>query len=106
MLGPEPDWPSPLPGPLSKGANKKPRLSVSEVINSASDDVSRAEVELAKEEVKKSVTVRKDYQNAPEKVRKEVGKYALINGTKAAVNKFSKIYPKYKSKRTSVNTWK
>ena len=58
---------------------------------------------MAKEEVKKESTKRQKYQNVPpEKVRKEVGRYALIHGTKAAIDKYSKIYPKHKIKRTSV----
>ena len=61
---------------------------------------------MSKEEVKKESTKRKTYQNVPEKVRKEVGRYALIYGTKAAVDKYSKIYPKYDLKCTSVNTSK
>ena len=46
---------------------------------------------MAKEEVKKESAKRQKYQNVPEKVRKEVGGYALIHGTKAAVDKYSKI---------------
>lgn len=57
-------------------------------------------------EVKKESAKRQEHQNVPEKVRKEVGKYALIHEKKAAVDKYSKIYPKYDLKRTSVNTWK
>ena len=49
---------------------------------------------MSKEEVKKELTKRKAYLNVPEKVRKEVGRYALIHGTKTAVDKYSKIYPK------------
>ena len=36
----------------------------------------------------------------------EVGKYALARSTKDALAKFSKEYPKYKFKRTSINSWK
>ena len=61
---------------------------------------------MAKVEVKKESAKRPKYQNIPEKVRKEAGRYALIHGTKAVVDKNSKIYPKYDLKRTSVNTWK
>ena len=36
----------------------------------------------------------------------EVGKYALTHITKDALAKFSKQYPKYMFKRTSINSWK
>ena len=49
---------------------------------------------------------RKSYQVVPEKVKIEVGRYAALNGTKAALKRYSKIYPKYDLKRTSVNSWK
>ena len=61
---------------------------------------------MAKEEVKKESAKRQKYQNVPQKVRREVGRYVLIHGTKAAVDKYSKIYPKYDVKRTSVNICK
>ena len=35
----------------------------------------------------------------------EVGKYALAHSTKDALAKFSKQYPKYTFKRTSINSW-
>ena len=86
--------------------SKRSRISIPEIVITATDIASQAEVEMSKEEVKKESTKRKTYQNVPEKVRKEVGRYALIHGTKAAVDKYSKIYPKYDLKRTSVNTRK
>ena len=61
---------------------------------------------MVKAEVKKESDKRQKHQNVPEKVRKEVGRYALIHGTKPAVDKYSKIYPKYYLKHTFVNTWK
>ena len=62
--------------------------------------------DLAKAEVKKDSAKRQKYQNVQEKVSKEVGRYALIRGTKAVVDKYPKIYPKYDLKRISVNTLK
>ena len=82
------------------------RISIPDIIITATDNASQAEVDMAKEEVKKERAKRQKYQNLPEKVRKDVGRYALIHRTKAAVDKYSKIYPKYDLKRTSVNTWK
>ena len=59
---------------------------------------------MTKEQVKRQVAKRKIYKHLPEKVRKEVGRFALVNRTKAATNRYSKLYPKYDLKRTSVNT--
>ena len=86
--------------------SKPSRISIPEIIITATDNASQAQVDMAKEEVKKESAKRKKYQNVPEKVRQEVGRYALIHGTKATVDKYSKIYPKYDLKRTSINTWK
>ena len=61
---------------------------------------------MAREQVKKQVMQRKSYQVVPEKVKIEVGRCAALNGTKAALKRYSKIYPKYDLKRTSVNSWK
>ena len=36
----------------------------------------------------------------------EFGKYALAHNTKDALAKFSKQYPKYTFKQTSINSWK
>ena len=38
-----------------------------------------------------------------QKQSKEIGSYALIHGTKAAINRFAKVYTKYLLKRTTVN---
>lgn len=39
---------------------------------------------MVKEEVKRWVAKRNNFQNIPGKVRKEVGRYSLVNETKAA----------------------
>ena len=71
-----------------KNKSKRPRISIPEIIITVTDNASQAEVDMAKEEVKKEWTKRQKYQNVPpEKVRKEVGRYALIHGTKAAIDK-------------------
>ena len=57
---------------------------------------------MAREQVKKQVMQRKSYQVVPEKVKIEVGRYAAFNGTKAALKRYSKIYPKYDLKHTSI----
>ena len=46
----------------------------------------QAEVEIGKEQVKKQVAKRKNYQNVVEKVRNEVVRFALVNGTKTTIN--------------------
>ena len=86
--------------------SKKPRLSNSEIVDSVTDNVCRAELEMPREEVKQRVARKETYESIPDKIRKEVGRYALINGTKASIDQYSKIYPKYTFKRTTVNTWK
>ena len=71
------------------------------IIITATDNTSQAKTYMEKEEVKKESAEREKYQNVPEKVRKKVGRYALIHGTKPAVDKYSKICPKH-----NLNTWK
>ena len=74
-----------------------------EIIASPTEHVSRAEIEM--DEVEKS-TSRQSYNNIPKHIPMEVGKYALAHSTKDALAKFSKQYPKYTFKRTSINFWK
>ena len=77
-----------------KKKKKDSAVSISEIIVSETSDVSHAEVDMAREQVKKQVIQRKSYQVVPEKVKIEVGRYAALNGTKAALKRYSKIYPK------------
>ena len=81
-------------------------VSISEIIVSETSDVSQAEVGMTRQQVKKQVMQRKLFQVVLEKVKIEVGRYAALNETKAALKRYSKIYPKYDLKRTSVNSWK
>ena len=61
----------------------------------------------AADEINKSDRRPKTYQKQiPEKVKREVGQYALTCGTSSAIKKFSLKYPKYNFIRTSVNNWK
>ena len=46
------------------------------------------------------------YSNIPKHIRIEVGRYALVYSNKDALEKFSKQYPKFTFKRTSINQWK
>ena len=68
-----------------KKKKKDSAVSISEIIVSETSDVSQAEVDMAREQVKKQVLQRKSYQVVPEKVKIEVGRYAALNGTKAAL---------------------
>ena len=62
---------------------------------------------MAEEEMRISVLEKNEYQkNVPDKIKQDVGKYAMIHGTKLAITKFSKIYPKYTFRRTTINSWK
>ena len=88
-----------------KKKKKDSAVSISEIIVSESSDASQAEVDMAREQVKKQVMQRKSYQVVPEG-KNRVGRYAALNGTKAALKRYPKIYPKYDLKRTSVNSWK
>ena len=91
---------------ISLPRKMRSRISIPEIIITATYNASQADVDMSKEEVKKGSAKRQKYQNVPEKVRKDVRRYALIHGTKPAVDKYSKIYPKYDLQHTSVNTWK
>ena len=86
----------------SDGPAKKKNLNP-EIIASPTEHVSRAEIEM--DEVEKS-TFRQSYSNMPKHIPMEVGKYVLAHSTKDALAKFSKQYPKYTFKRTSINSWK
>ena len=69
--------------------------------------MNQAELHTISEEVKSSVQPRRHYNTSvPERIRNEVGEYALINGTKSALEKFNTKYPQYTFLRTSVNNWK
>ena len=76
-------------------------------LTSASGSLNQAELHAISEEVKSSVQPRKHYNTSiPERIKNEVGEYALINGTKSVLEKFNKKYPQYNFVRTSVNNWK
>ena len=58
-----------------KKKKKDSAVSISEIIVSETSDVSQAEVDMAREQVKKQVMQRKSYQVVPEKVKIEVGRW-------------------------------
>ena len=74
------------------------------LVASATDDVSQSELMMVENEIKKSTQVRKHYNKiVPETIKREAGIYALLHGTKAKVERFSKVYPKYTFVRTTIN---
>lgn len=77
------------------------------VQTASTDAVTRAEITFVENEIKTATKPRKHYnKDIPEKIKKEVGKYANIHGTQAAIKRFEETYPTYIFKRTSVNNWK
>ena len=46
------------------------------------------------------------FQDVQEKIWKEAGTFALVSRTKAVINRYSKISPRYDLKPTHVNIWK
>ena len=87
--------------------NSRKEADTPALIASATDDVSQSELLIVENEMKKLTQVKKKrITNVPEKIETEVGTYALNHGTKAALERFNKIYPKYTFLRTSINNWK
>ena len=87
----------------SSSSQKAPRpfQSASNIITG------EAAIQYVEQEVKKQVaksTVK--YSDVPSKIKEEIGRYALIHGTKSAIDRFPKVYTKYSLKRTTVNGWK
>ena len=80
---------------------------VSLIIQSSPDITGETEIQYIGQESKKQVAKpAKHYNNIPSKINQEIGSYALIHGTKAAIDRFSKVYTKCSLKRTTVNEWK
>ena len=76
-------------------------------LSSASGSVNQAEISIINNEIKSNTQPQKNYNTSvPEHIKNEVGEYALIHGTKSALEKFGKKYPKYTFIRTSVNRLK
>ena len=69
---------------------------VSFVIQSSSNNTGEMEIQYVQQEIKKEVSKpAKHCNNIPSKIKQEIGSYALINRTKAAIDRFSKIYTKH-----------
>ena len=77
------------------------------IITSKSGMVTPAELSMVTNEIKHASRPRKNYnKNIPDKMKVKISEYAILHGTKAALEHFSKIHPKFKCVRTSVNNWK
>ena len=92
---------------VTKKNNGKSDDKVPSFLSSASCSVNQAEISIICNEIKSYTQLRKNYNTSvPECIKNEVGEYALIHGTKSALEKFGKKYPKYTFIRTSVNRLK
>lgn len=92
----------------SRSSNGKSPEKVPTFLTSTSGNVNRAEIGTINKKIKALVQAKtkKKYSTVPSNIKKEVGEYALLNGTKSALEKFKKKYPRYTFFRTSVNNWK
>ena len=92
----------------SRSCNGKSPEKVPTFLTSASGTVNGAEINAINKEMKAFVQpkTKKKYSSVPSNIKNEVGEYALLNGTKSALEKFKKKDPKYTFFRTSVNNWK
>ena len=89
---------------MTKKGNGKSDDQVPPFLSSASGSVNQAEISIINNEIKSNTQPQKNYNTSvPERIKNEVGEYALIYGTKSALEKFGKKYPKYTFIRTSVN---
>ena len=92
---------------VTKNNNGKSDDKVPPILFSASGSVNQAEISIISNEIKSYIQPLNNYNTSiPERIKNEVGEYALIHGTKSALEKFGKKYPKYTFIRTSVNNWK
>ena len=92
---------------VAKKNNGKSGDKLQPFLSSASGGVNQAEISIVSNEIKSYTQPRNNYNTSvPERIKNEVGEYALIHGTKSALEKFGKKYPKYTFTRTSVDNWK
>ena len=89
---------------LRKYFRQKQSTSKPKMIASGTTDASQAELEIVENEKEKAVKPRKQYnKDISEVIKKEVGRYALIHGTKAASDCFNEKCSKCTSVRTSID---
>ena len=92
---------------VTKKNNGKSDDKVPRFLSSASGSVNEAQTYIISNDIKSYTQPRKnDNISVSERIKNEVGEYALIHGTKSALEKFRKKYPKYTFIRTPVNNWK
>ena len=88
---------------VTKKNNGKSDDKASPFLSSASGSVNQAQASIISNDIKSYTQPRKNYNTSvPERIKNEVGEYALIHGTKSALEKFGKQYPKYTLIKTSV----
>ena len=77
------------------------------VIQSSSNILGETEIQYVQQQIKKQIAKHaKHYDNIQSKIKQEIGSYALIHGTTAAIDRFPKVCTKYSHKRTTVYSWK
>ena len=90
-----------------KKSNRKSDDNFPPFLSSASGSVNQAGISIISNEIKSYTQPRKKYNTSvPERTNNEVGEYALIHGTRSALERFGKKYPEYTFIRQSVNNWK
>ena len=91
---------------MTKKSNGKSDDKVPPFLSSASGSVNQAEISIINNDIKSNTQPQKNYNTSvPERNKNEVGEYALIHGTKSALEKFGGEYPKYASIGASVDNW-
>ena len=74
------------------------------MVASGTNDASQTELAIVEKEIEKASKPKKQYnKDISEVIEKEVGRYALIHGTKAASACFNDKYSKYTFVRTSID---
>ena len=69
-------------------------------------NVNKVEIEIVVDEVEKLSAWENHYNNIPNLIRTEVGRYAVDHNAKDSLENFSKQYLKFTFKRESINSWK
>ena len=71
-------------------SDKSNDVEITNVVKSATQDVTKGELKIVAKEIEASRSQRDHYQKTiPSTIKSEVGSYALVNGTAAAIKKFS-----------------
>ena len=82
-------------------------MEITNVIKSATSDITNAELPLVPKEIQNSCNQKVNYQKAvPETIKEDVGMYANAYGTASAFKKFLFKYSKYNFNRATVNSWR